>query len=84
MSSGSLDFRILLGRTNVLFVIIRADGAGVNVVIRAVKVGIKVVAAVREAWPQERPLFVRLSATDWIDGGWDVGQSVELTRRMKP
>ncbi len=43
----------------------------------------EVVAAVRSAWPDGAPLFVRLSATDWIDGGWDVEQSVELSRGLK-
>src|SRR5882762_11002877 len=41
------------------------------------------VAAVRGAWPERAPLFVRISATDWIDGGWDIQQSVELARQLK-
>ncbi len=41
------------------------------------------VAAVRGAWPERAPLFVRISATDWIDGGWDIQQSVELARHLK-
>lgn len=36
------------------------------------------VEAVRAVWPEDLPLFVRVSATDWVDGGWDVEQSVEL------
>lgn len=40
------------------------------------------VRAVRAAWPADRPLFVRISATDWADGGWDLEQSVEFARRM--
>jgi 2,4-dienoyl-CoA reductase-like NADH-dependent reductase (Old Yellow Enzyme family) len=32
--------------------------------------------AVRAAWPQEKPLGVRISATDWVDGGWDLDSSV--------
>jgi 2,4-dienoyl-CoA reductase-like NADH-dependent reductase (Old Yellow Enzyme family) len=43
----------------------------------------EVVAAVRGAWPERAPLFVRISATDWIDGGWDTQQSVELVRQLK-
>src|SRR3954469_6247140 len=35
----------------------------------------EVVAAVREVWPERLPLFTRLSATDWVQGGWDVEQS---------
>ena len=34
------------------------------------------VSAVREVWPATFPLFVRISATDWIEGGWDVDQSI--------
>jgi 2,4-dienoyl-CoA reductase-like NADH-dependent reductase (Old Yellow Enzyme family) len=41
------------------------------------------VAAVRDSWPERAPLFVRISATDWIDGGWDIQQSVELARHLK-
>jgi 2,4-dienoyl-CoA reductase-like NADH-dependent reductase (Old Yellow Enzyme family) len=39
-----------------------------------------VVSAVRAEWPGELPLLVRLSATDWAEGGWDVEQSVALAR----
>jgi 2,4-dienoyl-CoA reductase-like NADH-dependent reductase (Old Yellow Enzyme family) len=48
-----------------------------------VRVPLRLVEAVREAWPEELPLFVRLSATDWIEEGWDIEQSVELSVRMK-
>jgi 2,4-dienoyl-CoA reductase-like NADH-dependent reductase (Old Yellow Enzyme family) len=40
-------------------------------------------AAVREVLPERCPLFVRISSTDWVEGGWDIGQSVELARRLK-
>jgi 2,4-dienoyl-CoA reductase-like NADH-dependent reductase (Old Yellow Enzyme family) len=43
----------------------------------------EVVAAVRDSWPEGAPLFVRISATDWVEGGWDVPQSVELARQLK-
>jgi 2,4-dienoyl-CoA reductase-like NADH-dependent reductase (Old Yellow Enzyme family) len=43
----------------------------------------EVVTAVRKVWPEQLPLFVRISATDWIDGGWDIEQSVELARQLK-
>ena len=39
--------------------------------------------AVRAAWPEELPLAVRLSCTDWVPGAWDIEQSVELARRLK-
>ncbi|HET9653114.1 MAG TPA: NADH:flavin oxidoreductase/NADH oxidase [Usitatibacter sp.] len=42
-----------------------------------------VARAVREAWPQDKPVFYRISATDWAPGGWDVEQSIELCRRLK-
>jgi 2,4-dienoyl-CoA reductase-like NADH-dependent reductase (Old Yellow Enzyme family) len=44
---------------------------------------LSVARAVREVWPGDLPLFVRISATDWVEGGWDLAQSVELCRRLK-
>lgn len=44
---------------------------------------LEVFDAVRAAWPAERPLGVRISATDWVEGGWDLEQSVELARELK-
>jgi 2,4-dienoyl-CoA reductase-like NADH-dependent reductase (Old Yellow Enzyme family) len=43
----------------------------------------EIVTAVRSTWPKEAPLFVRISATDWVDGGWDIQQSIELVRGLK-
>ena len=43
---------------------------------------LKVVAAVRSVWPKTLPVFVRISATDWTVGGWDLAQSVELCRKL--
>jgi 2,4-dienoyl-CoA reductase-like NADH-dependent reductase (Old Yellow Enzyme family) len=43
----------------------------------------EVVEAVRQSWPERAAVFVRISATDWVDGGWDVQQSVELARQVK-
>ncbi|MEO8070614.1 MAG: NADH:flavin oxidoreductase/NADH oxidase, partial [Acidobacteriota bacterium] len=43
-----------------------------------------IVAAVRTVWPENAPVFVRISATDWTDGGWDLTQSIELARELKP
>ena len=45
---------------------------------------LEVVQAVRNEWPDSLPLFLRISATDWVEGGWDIDQSVELARRVKP
>jgi 2,4-dienoyl-CoA reductase-like NADH-dependent reductase (Old Yellow Enzyme family) len=47
--------------------------------IRAV---LDVTRAVRDEWPPELPVFLRISATDWVEGGWDIEQSVELSRRV--
>jgi 2,4-dienoyl-CoA reductase-like NADH-dependent reductase (Old Yellow Enzyme family) len=44
---------------------------------------IRVTQAVRGIWPENLPLFVRISATDWKDGGWDVPETIELCRRFK-
>jgi 2,4-dienoyl-CoA reductase-like NADH-dependent reductase (Old Yellow Enzyme family) len=47
------------------------------------RVAREVIAVVREAWPETQPLFMRISATDWKEGGWDVEQSVALAREVK-
>ena len=39
--------------------------------------------AVRAEWPDDKPLFVRLSCTDWMDGGWDLEASVKLAQLLK-
>lgn len=44
---------------------------------------LKVFARVRKVWPEELPVIVRISATDWMDGGWDLEQSLELCRQLK-
>lgn len=44
---------------------------------------LRVLAAVREAWPGERPIFVRVSATDWLEGGIDVEEMVEMVRAFQ-
>jgi 2,4-dienoyl-CoA reductase-like NADH-dependent reductase (Old Yellow Enzyme family) len=43
----------------------------------------QVVDAVREEWPHERPLFVRISATDWAEGGWNVQSSIALAAHLR-
>ena len=42
----------------------------------------EVVQRVREEWSDDLPIFVRISATDWVGGGWDLAQSIELARRL--
>ena len=43
----------------------------------------EIVAAVRRSWPERAPLFVRISATEWVDGGWDIQQSIKLARQLQ-
>lgn len=44
----------------------------------------EIVAAIRSVWPAELPLFVRISASDWAEGGWTINDSVQLARLLKP
>ncbi|MCP6134558.1 oxidoreductase, partial [Klebsiella pneumoniae] len=44
---------------------------------------LEVFDAVRAAFPDRNPVGVRVSATDWVEGGWDVAQTVEFTRELK-
>jgi 2,4-dienoyl-CoA reductase-like NADH-dependent reductase (Old Yellow Enzyme family) len=44
---------------------------------------VEVVDAVRAVWPGELPLLVRISATDWVEGGWEIEQSVALAKVLK-
>ena len=44
---------------------------------------LRVAQAVREIWPAKWPVFVRISATDWKEGGWDLPQSIELCKTFK-
>jgi 2,4-dienoyl-CoA reductase-like NADH-dependent reductase (Old Yellow Enzyme family) len=48
-----------------------------------VRVLLEVVDAVRAEWPDERPLLVRVSSTDWVQGGWDIDQTVALARLLR-
>ncbi|RCJ38382.1 oxidoreductase [Nostoc minutum NIES-26] len=43
----------------------------------------EVVEEVRKVWPQTYPLLVRISATDWVDKGWDIEQSIALSDKLK-
>jgi 2,4-dienoyl-CoA reductase-like NADH-dependent reductase (Old Yellow Enzyme family) len=43
----------------------------------------EVVDSIREIWPSELPLFVRISATDWAEGGWNLDESVRLSSILK-
>ena len=48
-----------------------------------VRLPLEIVDAVRRVWPERLPLLVRVSATDWAEGGWDLPQTIELARRLK-
>jgi 2,4-dienoyl-CoA reductase-like NADH-dependent reductase (Old Yellow Enzyme family) len=48
-----------------------------------IRLVVEVVDAVRAVWPAELPLLVRISATDWAEGGWDIEQSVALAKVLK-
>lgn len=61
----------------------RTDGYGGSFANR-VRFALETVEAVRAAWPQDLPLWLRLSATDWVDGGWSIDDSVALARLVKP
>lgn len=48
-----------------------------------IRLVIEVVEAVKEVWPANLPLFVRISATDWTEGGWTIDDSVALAKKLK-
>ncbi len=50
---------------------------------RRMRFPLEVFEAVRDAWPADKPLGIRLSATDWIEGGWDIRDSVVFVRELK-
>lgn len=60
----------------------RADRFGGSLEGRT-RLPLEVAQAVRQVWPGHLPLFVRISSTDWVEGGWDLAQSIELSRRLK-
>jgi 2,4-dienoyl-CoA reductase-like NADH-dependent reductase (Old Yellow Enzyme family) len=44
---------------------------------------LKIAETVRKSWPENYPLFVRISATDWVEGGWDLAQSISFCKKLK-
>ena len=60
----------------------RADAWGGPFANR-IRFPMEVFAVVRAAWPQHKPLGVRISATDWVDGGWTLDDSIELAKRLQ-
>jgi len=61
---------------------LRTDNYGGSFLNR-IRLVLDVVDAVRSVWPERLPLFVRISATDWAEGGWNPDESVELARRLR-
>ena len=60
----------------------RADAYGGSFENRT-RLALQVVDAVRAAWPAHLPVLVRISATDWAQGGWNVDESVQLARLFR-
>jgi len=60
----------------------RTDNYGGSFLNR-IRLSLEVVDAVRQVWPERLPLFVRISATDWAEGGWNIDESVELARHLR-
>nr|WP_314895878.1 NADH:flavin oxidoreductase/NADH oxidase [uncultured Flavobacterium sp.] len=48
-----------------------------------IRLVLEVVEAVQSEWPKNLPLFVRISATDWAEGGWNIEESVQLSKILK-
>ena len=47
------------------------------------RIPLEVAKTVRKAWPSHLPVFVRISVTDWVEGGWDLPQSIELAKELR-
>jgi 2,4-dienoyl-CoA reductase-like NADH-dependent reductase (Old Yellow Enzyme family) len=60
----------------------RSDAYGGSLGNR-MRLPLRIAGTVREIWPKRFPLFVRISATDWAEGGWDLAQSIELAKALK-
>jgi len=60
----------------------RTDEYGGNLQGR-MKYPLRIAKAVRDAFPEEYPVFVRISATDWKEGGWDLEQSIQFCKELK-
>ena len=48
-----------------------------------IRILLEIVHAVKTVWPETHPLFVRISATDWVDSGWNLEESVQLSEILK-
>jgi 2,4-dienoyl-CoA reductase-like NADH-dependent reductase (Old Yellow Enzyme family) len=61
---------------------VRTDKYGGSLENR-MRLTLRIAASLRKIMPQDMPLFVRISATDWMEGGWDIEQSVVLAAKLK-
>jgi 2,4-dienoyl-CoA reductase-like NADH-dependent reductase (Old Yellow Enzyme family) len=61
----------------------RRDDYG-GILENRMRLALEIVTAVRDALTDDMPLFVRISCTDWHDGGWDLEQSIALAKRLQP
>ncbi len=77
MAHGYLLHQFLSPLTN-----LRTDEYGGTLENR-MRLPLEVARAVREAFPVERPVLARISATDWVEGGWDLEQSVVFARELR-
>lgn len=60
----------------------RTDSYGGNFENR-IRLLLEIIEGVRSVWPLNLPLFVRISATDWAEGGWNIGESIKLASILK-
>jgi 2,4-dienoyl-CoA reductase-like NADH-dependent reductase (Old Yellow Enzyme family) len=60
----------------------RSDEYG-GILENRMRLPLEIFAAMRSAWPEHKPMGVRLSATDWVDGGWDLAQTIALASELK-
>lgn len=61
---------------------VRSDGYGGSLANR-MRFPLEIFAAVRAVWPESKPMGMRVSATDWVEGGWDLEQTVALAVQLK-
>ena len=60
----------------------RTDHYGGNFENR-IRLLLEIVRSIKSIWPENLPLFVRISATDWAEGGWDIGEAIQLSSQLK-
>jgi 2,4-dienoyl-CoA reductase-like NADH-dependent reductase (Old Yellow Enzyme family) len=61
----------------------RRDDAYGGTLENRMRLPLEIFAAMRAVWPMDKPLGVRVSATDWVSGGWDIEQTVVLAHELK-